>query len=213
MTQKTFRKHLSQAAIGALLSLPLAVLAQGASPTKAAPAAAAPAPVSPDARAAIKGLLDVTNVHEGLTRAYGAMAQGLAPQMGQVMNRDIEANPSLSAEQKQKVRAGMNAPFESAVKDAQAVVTNPKLVDETIEKMIPIYAKYFTAAEARQLTEFYKTPIGQKALASLPQASNESIQAGISTFTPRINAIIERTMKTQFEAVASASPSPAPAKK
>jgi uncharacterized protein len=221
MTQKTFSTYLSQAAVGALLSLPLAVLAQGGPPAKAtapAPASAAPAPapaapvtVTPEARIAIKELLDVTNVREGLTRAYGTMAQNLAPQMGQIMNRDIEANPSLSADQKQKVRAGMDAPFQAAVKDAQTVVTNPKLVDETIEKMIPIYAKYFTTAEVRQLTQFYRTPIGAKALTTMPQVSTDSIQVGIATFTPRVNAIIEKTMKAQFDAAASAAPAPAPA--
>lgn len=217
---KTIRNAMAHAVIGGLFIAPLVAHAQAGAPAKNAPAAATPAAatpatpapvaVTPEARAAIKELLDVMNTRDGLTKTYGAMSQSLAPRMGEAMNRQIEANAALSVEQKQKVRDGMNPPFENAVKEATAIVTSPKLVDETIEKMIPIYAKYFTTAEAKQLTAFYKTPLGAKTLTAMPQVINDSLQAGVAIFTPRVNAIMEKTMKTQMDAVSAA---PAPAKK
>ena len=47
-----------------------------------------------------------------------------------------------------------------------------------IEMVIPIYDKYYTAEEIKQLTDFYSTPIGQKVIASTPLISQESMQAG-----------------------------------
>ncbi|HZP76914.1 MAG TPA: DUF2059 domain-containing protein [Pseudolabrys sp.] len=38
-----------------------------------------------------------------------------------------------------------------------------------------IYARHFTAAELRELVEFYHSPVGAKALHELPQIAAESI--------------------------------------
>lgn len=213
MNQKPIRHMLASL----LVALPLVAAAQTKAPAPtAAPAAPAVAPapvnVTPEARIAIKELLDTMTTREQLGKAFNAISQTLAPRMGDVMNRQIEAYPGLSADQKVKVREGMNPPFEAAVKEAQVVVANPKLIDDTYEKMIPIYASHFTTPEVKQLTAFYKTPVGQKALTTLPQASAEALQAAAGLFTPRINAIMDKTIKTQADAVIAQS-SPAPAKK
>jgi hypothetical protein len=222
MNLRHLRSELTGGLIAAsLVALPLAANAQAKAPPPAAAPAPAPAPVtvSPEERAAIKDLFDAMNTREGLTQAFGAIAQTLPPRMGEAMNRQIEAYPSLSAEQKQKVREGMNAPFEAAVREAASIVTNPKLVDDTMEKMVPIYAARFSTQEIKQLTAFYRTPLGNKLLTSLPQISAESLQAGVQVFSPRINAIMESTVKKQADAVIAAGPaSPsaplkAPAKK
>jgi len=54
-----------------------------------------------------------------------------------------------------------------------------ELKSETlIEMVIPIYDKYYTEEEIKQLTDFYGTPIGRKVIASTPLISQESMQAG-----------------------------------
>ena len=203
-----------------LAGIPLASLAQTAAPA-AAPSAAAPAApvaVTPEARAAIKELLDAMKTREALTQAYGAIAQTLAPRMGEGMNRQIEAYPGLSPEQRRQVREGMNPPFEAAVKEAGTILTNPKLVDDTIDKMYAIYASHFTTAEVKQLTAFYRTPVGNKTLTTMPAVNSETLQAGAQIFSPKVNAIMEATVKKQADAVlaggtAPAAPAKAPAKK
>lgn len=196
---KHARNALAVLLIGTSLAAPLAARAQAAAPTKSAPAAPAPVAVTPEARAAIKELLDTMNTRENLGKTFQAMAQTLPPQMAQAMNREIESS-TLTPEQKQKVREGMNQPFEGAVKEAQGIVTAPKLIDDTVEKMYGIYAKYYSTAEIRQLVAFYKSPIGAKTLTSMPLAINESLQAGVSNFQPRINALMEKTVKAQIDA-------------
>lgn|GEM_PF-670659 len=44
--------------------------------------------------------------------------------------------------------------------------------------LVPIYDKYYTAGEIRQLIEFYQTPLGAKMVAVLPQITAESQAAG-----------------------------------
>ncbi len=210
MKHSTLQQILATLLVGASIAIPATVLAQAAAPQKAAPAtatstpapAAAPAPVvvTPEARAAIKELFDVMSTKENLGKTFAAMSQTLAPQMAQAMNQQIEANATLTPELKAKVRSGMNEPFSNAVKDAQGIVTSPKLVDETIEKMYPIYAKYYTVAEIKQLVAFYKSPIGAKTLTAMPAAINESLQAGVQAFQPRVAALMDKTLKAQIDA-------------
>ena len=201
-----------------VLVMPGVVNAQAqkaAPPATSAPApapAVAPAPVAvtPDARAAIKELLEITKTRENMGKAFQAMGQNLPPQMAQAMNVSIENNPALSPEQKQKVRANMNQPFENTVKEALTIINDPKVADETVERMYPIYAKYYTPDEIRQITAFYKTPVGAKSLNLTPQIIGESMQAGFSIFQPRVNAVMDKAVKKEVDAVTKGS---APAKK
>jgi N-glycosylase/DNA lyase len=46
--------------------------------------------------------------------------------------------------------------------------------------VIPIYDKYYSLEELNAIIAFYKTPIGKKVIATLPQIMQESMQAGQS---------------------------------
>lgn len=50
--------------------------------------------------------------------------------------------------------------------------------DDLVDMSVPIYAKYFTHDEIKQLLEFYRTPIGQKVIGTLPAVMQESMAAG-----------------------------------
>jgi hypothetical protein len=47
-----------------------------------------------------------------------------------------------------------------------------------IDQIIPIYDKYFTHQDVREMLAFYQTPIGQKAISVLPAVTNECTLAG-----------------------------------
>src|SRR5262249_38444319 len=61
----------------------------------------------------------------------------------------------------------------------------PQLLDgvaarssEFMELVATVYARIFTADELRQVTAFYRAPIGQKLLAKMPTITQESMLAG-----------------------------------
>lgn len=47
-----------------------------------------------------------------------------------------------------------------------------------MEKVISIYDKYYTHEEIRELLAFYQSPVGKKALITMPIVVNESLLAG-----------------------------------
>lgn len=69
-----------------------------------------------------------------------------------------------------------------------------------IERVIPIYDKYFTHAEVRELLAFYRTPIGRRAIEVLPKVVGESMAAGQAwgkSLEPEINRRIEAALKQE----------------
>lgn len=50
--------------------------------------------------------------------------------------------------------------------------------DSMKPEIMKIYAKRFTAAEIMEITRFYRTPTGQKAVRLLPEISTEAAQIG-----------------------------------
>jgi len=49
---------------------------------------------------------------------------------------------------------------------------------ELIEKIVPIYDKYYTIDDLRAVNAFYSSPSGQKILGTLPQVMQESMKVG-----------------------------------
>lgn len=50
--------------------------------------------------------------------------------------------------------------------------------DEMINEIVPIYNKYFTGEEIKQIIAFYQTPLGKKTISVLPQISRDSAIIG-----------------------------------
>ena len=50
--------------------------------------------------------------------------------------------------------------------------------DVLINMIIPIYDKYYSESEIKELTEFYQSALWKKVIATMPQIMQESMQAG-----------------------------------
>jgi uncharacterized protein len=49
---------------------------------------------------------------------------------------------------------------------------------ELLEKIIPLYDKYYTIEDLKAVNAFYESPTGQKVLSTLPQIMQESMKIG-----------------------------------
>jgi len=50
--------------------------------------------------------------------------------------------------------------------------------EDLIDKMIPLYDKYYSLEDLKAVNTFYQTPAGQRVLAATPQIMHESMQIG-----------------------------------
>lgn len=81
----------------------------------------------------------------------------------QILNQSVDAMKSQFTQVPQKFwdefRAGVSA-------------------DELINRLIPIYNKYFTDQDIKQLIAFYQTPLGKKLISVNPQVARDSLIVG-----------------------------------
>ncbi|MEI6178615.1 MAG: DUF2059 domain-containing protein [Verrucomicrobiota bacterium] len=49
---------------------------------------------------------------------------------------------------------------------------------ELVEKIIPLYDKYYTLEDLKAINAFYESPVGKKILTTLPQIMQESMKIG-----------------------------------
>ncbi|HEX5756378.1 MAG TPA: DUF2059 domain-containing protein, partial [Arenimonas sp.] len=94
-----------------------------------------------------------------------------------LMQRELKANPQFGPYQEQ-----LQAYFDKHVSYAG-------LKDE----LVALYASEFSADELQQITRFYRTEAGQKALAKMPGLLNRSVQlsvARVENNAPELEAMI-----------------------
>jgi hypothetical protein len=58
--------------------------------------------------------------------------------------------------------------------------------DEIIERLVPIYGKYYTDDDLKELINFYKSPVGSKHLQLTPKILEESLNAAIVYFQEKV---------------------------
>jgi len=62
-------------------------------------------------------------------------------------------------------------------------------VTDALKEAPPVYARHFTVDELKDLTAFYRTPLGAKALREMPQVMGEFTAATV----PRLTALRQQT--------------------
>jgi hypothetical protein len=157
-----------------------------------AAAASQAAAVDPAALAATGELFEAMN--------YRAVAQGTLDQMRRTMPAmmsqgaaaAIDNNPKLDAAEKKKAHEKLSKELPQAAALFDGVFGDPSLVDEMLRASAQIYARHFTVDELHQIAAFYKTPVGTKMLATMPQLMAESMQAGQQVVMPRVVAIMQK---------------------
>jgi hypothetical protein len=84
-----------------------------------------------------------------------------------------------------------------------------------VDKIIPLYAKYYSLDDLKALNAFYQTPAGQRMLAATPQIMHESMQIGQDWGRQVVTHLMtelreEKAKEKAAEAAAAASTNTAP---
>ena len=135
---------------------------------------------SPSHREAAYELLDVARVER--------MVDSMKAQVGQMMRRQA-SEPQLNAEQQ--------AVVDKYVLKATDEITRTMEWSRLKEEFATLYASVYTEAELRELTAFYKTPLGQKMLDKMPQLLQETMQLALRHMqesTPQIQKLVDQMM-------------------
>ncbi len=147
--------------------------------------------------AAAKELFDSMNYRAVLTNMMQQMGQSMAASMRTAAEAAINNNPKLSAQDKQAALIKMDAELPGALKAMQSMLGDPSLVDDILNETVPIYARNFSADELKQVTAFYRSPVGAKMLAKMPQLMGEGMQVGQQIVARRIGPLMQQLQQGQ----------------
>lgn len=78
-------------------------------------------------------------------------------------------------------------------------------VSQLVDRLLPIYDKYYSREDVKGLIQFYQTPLGQKVIAVAPAVSKESYAVGSAWGEQMAREVIE-----EYQAREKAAAKPAP---
>jgi hypothetical protein len=193
------------AAAGALAIAPAAV----AQPTLSTqPPAAVPA--DPKATAAARDLLDAMNYRVTTAATMKQMIASMPTMMRTSAQNQIRGNTTLTEQQKADKLAEVERMVPQATAAISKVLEDPKLADEMMGEMVPLYARHFTPEEMKELATFYRSPVGRKSLQAMPQLLGEGMQVSQRLVAPRINKVMQelndKQVKSQSGSTATTPP-------
>jgi hypothetical protein len=153
-----------------LIILVLAVL------LRTVPLAQAQGTPSPEALAAARDLMSVMSPD-----MVGQMTQGMTAQVWPNIERELGGRVD------QATLTELRGEFERVIAE---------FANDSLKDAPAIYAKYFSVQELRDIAAFYKTPVGVKALATMPKVMSEYF----GTIVPRM-ADLQRNYETRMQAI------------
>jgi len=175
----------------------LALVAAAAFASNASAAGQAAAPVaaaqaSAETAAAIKELLQAMNYRTLMKQSFEQMAKALPAMMQQEAEAGIKADTRLTEAQRKERLAKMEAEMPKVAAALSTVFSDPSLIDDIEKEMIPLYSRFFSAEQMKQIAAFYRTPAGARALQVMPQLMPEAMAIGQRVAQPRIAKALEQ---------------------
>ncbi|MYM96914.1 DUF2059 domain-containing protein [Duganella vulcania] len=166
--------------------------------TAAAPSfAQAPqaAPLDPASVAAARELFESMNYRATMVDMMKQMSSSAMGSIRPAMEGAINGDSKLDAAAKKQALEKLARKMPEIEKLMNEFMSDPALVDETLEASIPLYARTYTVDEIHQIAAFYRTPVGVKMLATMPRLSAELMQNTQGMMTKRLGALMQRMMK------------------
>lgn len=150
--------------------------------------------LDPATVAAAKEMMSAMRIRDVMQASMQQMEQGMPAQLRQMVSAAINSDPKLSPEQKQQALAKFEHSMPKLLAALHNTLSDPTLLNEMVAEMVPIYARNYTTAEIKQLAAFYKSPLGQKMLATMPKVMAESMEVSNRLMAPRMQKLMADTM-------------------
>jgi hypothetical protein len=155
-------------------------------------------PISAEKRSLIKELLEITDASNNAQQIMTAMVRSELPKL---LSAILEKFPALNSDRPEVQKQLSEIASRIAIKYRDRVI---KQVDanQLIEEIsYPIYDKYFTESELRNIVNFYKSSTGKKAIRLMPQIVNDSMSRTNEILSPKLSSIMAEIIAEELAVV------------
>jgi hypothetical protein len=153
--------------------------------------AAEPNPISETKRQLMQELFELTGGERASDQVMEVMLAQMEQSQGAMIEQVVAGTSGLSPDQQSELRehlAGAQGFF------AKFRARLPERIDfrELMQAVVmPIYDRHFDEQDLREMVAFYRTPAGRKAVSTLPQITQETMQGVAERVQPQILGLVQ----------------------
>lgn len=164
----------------------IAQVPQESSETKKSTESVSPV-ISAEKRELIKELLEITESSKNANQIMDAMVRAELPKL---VSTILKAVPALDSDRPEVQKQFSDIASRMAIKYRDRVLKKIDLNQLLEQVSYPIYDKYFTESELRDIIGFYKSSTGKKAISVLPQITVDSMSRTNDILLPKLSSIM-----------------------
>jgi len=161
--------------------------------------------ISPEKRALISELLEVTEAKKNALAVFNAMLDENERQMPDIVWQGIlnqKELQELDAEAREALRKELLAESERLNRRVRELFSAGIDMARVVEDVsVDLYDKYFTEDEIKDLIAFYKSHTGKKTTEVLPKMFAESMTNTMDAVKPKVLAIVAQLVNEETERV------------
>lgn len=167
------------------------------------------APISEEKSRLIGEIVSVMELDKQFPLIMDSMLKELDKSYPAGFNAVVDANPSLTAADKAALKGSVSDRYKAfSEKFRKRLVEKVDYGRYIREAVYPLYDKFYTEQELKDILVFYATPTGKKMIKTMPALFAESNRLASEKFVPQLIPIIEELMKEEFEAIGAPAPKP-----
>jgi len=174
-------------------------------------AARAQAPISEEKRKLIAQLVVLMKLDDQMTSITDEILREMEKTYPLGFAEAVDARNDLTPRQKDLLKATAKERYLSFSRRFRErlpqVVDYNKYIEESI---FPLYGKFYTEQELRDLVAFYQTPTGHKVIDTMPQLFAESLQVAREKLYPQIAPLLQELVEEDHKSIGVPKVSPPP---
>lgn len=156
--------------------------------------------ISDEKRRLIAELIVLTKTDQQIVEITDTMLATLEKNYPIIVEQTLARNNDLSVSEKKDLSESMSEGFLSFSKKFRErlpkEIDYPKYVRDVV---YPLYDKYFTEKELKDLIAFYRTDTGQKVITTMPQLFADSEKMSQIHLFPQVLKLVDEIFKEQME--------------
>lgn len=155
--------------------------------------------ISPQKKVLIQEFLEVTGGKKAANEMIDLMMRAQGAEAAKMMGSMVNDDKTLSAAEKSELKKTMTESAERTSERISKFFAERLNFGEVMEEMmVPLYDKYFTESELMDLVTFYRSPTGQKLVASLPSLMVDTIGAVSEKIMPKLQEFMKEAAEAEM---------------
>lgn len=154
--------------------------------------------VSPEKRALIKELLELTDAAKNAEAIKDSMYAQQEKIIPEAIARAVDADGRFTPVERQAIKDAIAAESaETMSRLKQSFDQRINLAQIVEEISLVVYDRYYTESELRDLLAFYKSPTGRKTIQIMPKLFADSLQMTAERLTPKMLEVMEQFIEEE----------------